>query len=64
MRSRSVREQSNGKDTSKMRGKHRGAGTFAWKESENVALGDRGQDVDGDRAEFITVVRAAEEVRR
>lgn len=37
------------------------AETFDWEEIETLAQGARGQDIDGDRAEFITLVRAAEE---
>ncbi|MDO8410821.1 MAG: VWA domain-containing protein [Phenylobacterium sp.] len=34
---------------------------FSWDDIETLAQGARGQDIDGDRAEFITLVRAAED---
>jgi Ca-activated chloride channel family protein len=34
---------------------------FGWDDIETLAQGARGQDVDGDRAEFITLVRAAQD---
>ncbi|MDP1616086.1 VWA domain-containing protein [Phenylobacterium sp.] len=47
----------------KLRGDPWVADSFDWDEIETLAQGARGQDVDGDRAEFITLVRAAEDGR-
>jgi Ca-activated chloride channel family protein len=37
------------------------ADSFGWDDIETLAQGARGQDIDGDRAEFITLVRAAQD---
>jgi Ca-activated chloride channel family protein len=45
----------------KLRGDPWVAESFGWDDIETLAQGARGEDIDGDRAEFITLVRAAED---
>ncbi|MDP3490694.1 MAG: VWA domain-containing protein [Phenylobacterium sp.] len=47
----------------KLRGDPWLSARFGWTEIEALAQGARGQDIDGDRAEFVTLVRSAADAR-